>query len=167
MQRRIAYPVITLITFSIGISAVWLCYFAHSKKVETNEPRENFILLASPPARQRFTPTFRACKPGWVQGYVSSDDERLLESGNGYSSSAKANQELQKWIQEAEQIVERTATLDSKGKKMGERVVAIFPPNDQGIKWAAIIWTDKSLLRSIAAPSLQLALEFERTKQNQ
>ncbi|MBI3653115.1 MAG: hypothetical protein HY231_18970 [Acidobacteria bacterium] len=167
MQRRIAYPIIAVITFSLGVGLIHLCAFVQSKLIESSELHEHFILLAPPPVRPRFAPTFRACKPGWVQGYVSSDDEAFSESGNQYPSPAKATQELQKWLQEAEHIVERTPRLDTKGKKIGERVVAIFPPNDKGVKWAAIIWTDKSFLRSIEAPSLQLALEFESTKQNQ
>jgi hypothetical protein len=167
MQRRIAYLVVALITFSFGISAVWLCSFAHLKDVESNELYENILLLASPPAKKRFTPTDRACKPGWAQGYVSSDGERLSESGNGFSSSALANRELQKRIKEAEKIIERAPKFDSNGKKIGERVIAIFPPNANGTKWVSIIWTDKTSIGSINAHSLQLALEFERTPHDQ
>jgi hypothetical protein len=167
MQRRMAYLVITLITFSIGISAAWLCDFVQGKDSKSSELNENILLLVSPPAKQRFTPIYRACRPGWTQGYESSDGETLSESGDGFSSEALANKELQKWISKAEKIIERTVKLDSKGKKVGERVIAIFPPNDKGIKWVRIMWTDKTIIGSINAPSLQLALEFERTPHDQ
>jgi hypothetical protein len=165
MQRRITYLVVTLITFSIGISAVWFCGFIQG--IESNEPDENVLLPVVLPAKQRFTPTGRACKPGWAQGYESSDGERLSESGNGFSSVAMANRELQKRISKAEKIVERTVKFDSKGKKVGERVIAIFPPNEGRTTWVSIIWTDKTAIGSINAPSLQLALEFERVKHHQ
>jgi hypothetical protein len=167
MQRRIAYLVVTLITFSIGISAAWLCSFAQINDIESNELYESSILLASPPAKKRFTPTARACKPGWAQGYVSSDGDILSESGNGFSSPALANRELQKWIKKAEKIIERAPKFDSSGKKIGERVIAVYPPNANGTKWVSIIWTDKTSIGSINAHSLQLALEFERTPHDQ
>jgi hypothetical protein len=64
-------------------------------------------------------------------------------------------------------IVKRTAKLDASGKRVGERVVAIFPVNKDGIKWVSIMWTDQRIIYSINAPSLQLALEFERTPHDQ
>jgi hypothetical protein len=167
MQRRIAYLIVTFITFSLGISAVWLCDFIQGKDINRVDLDENVVLLAAPPAKQRFTPTFRACKPGWKQGYISSDGERVSESGNGFSSVALANRELRKWVRQAEKKVERTAKLDSEGKRVGDRVVAIFPVNENGIKWVSIMWTDRRVIRSINAPSLQLALELEKTLHNQ
>jgi hypothetical protein len=162
MRKTILHLVVALMTFTVGVAAVWLCSFAPSKETATSELNENVVLLAAPPVKQRFTSTFRACKPGWVQGYITSDGERLSESGNRFSSPALASGKLQKWMKGAEKIIERAPRFDSKGKKVGERVIAAYPPNDHGVKWVSIMWTDKNGLGSINAPSLQLALEFEK-----
>jgi hypothetical protein len=168
MQRRIAYLVVALFTFSIGISAVWLCEFAQAKDGESRKLKENYILLAPPSTRERFTKTFIACgEHSSSQQYQASTGEYLFEEWMTHSSVKHAERVKQKWIKDAEEIVERVSRFDSKGKKTGEKVIAIFPANDKGIKWVGIIWTEKSLLRSIEAPSVQLALEFERIKYNQ
>jgi hypothetical protein len=162
MQRTITYIVMALMTFSTGVAAVWLCSSALSKETAAIELNENVVLLAAAPAKRRFTPTFRGCKPGWVQGYVTSDGERLSESGNGFASPALAKRELQKRIQEAEIIIERGPRLDAMGKKVGERLIAVFPATEYRRKSVSIIWTYNDILGSINAPTLQLALEFEK-----
>lgn len=167
MRKTIIHLVMALITCSIGLAAVWLCSFALSKETAALEMNEDGVLLAALPTKQRFTPTFRACGPGWTQGYITSDDEELSESGNGFASSAHANRELQKRLKEAEIIIERGPKFDASGRKVGERLIAVFPATEYRGKSVSIIWTYKDGLGSINAPSLQLALEFEKYPHNQ
>jgi hypothetical protein len=152
-------------SYHIGGTVVCLCSFASLNGAEDSELEEEIVALAAPPARERFTVVSLGCGPsGWAHSYRSSDGEPLYTSCIKYSSRGHANRESQKRMQAAEKIIDRAAKVDSKGKKLGERVIAAFPANDQGIKWVSIIWTDKDLVCSIDAPSIQLALEFERTR---
>lgn len=168
MQKRIAYPVILLLTFSIGISAVWLCVFAQDEDQKNRERKENYILLAAPPARERFAQLFIACgRDSSTQKYQASTGEYLFDERMRHSSAKHARRVMQKWIKDAEEIIDRISQFDANGKKTGEKVIAIYPANDKGIKWVGIIWTEKAVLRSIEAPSVQLALGFERTRYNQ
>jgi hypothetical protein len=59
-------------------------------------------------------------------------------------------------------IIERTPRLNSKGVRVGERVVWIY--SDGAYTEAGVAWTEGSRVFDILAPSLWYALAFERSK---
>ncbi len=165
MRRRIIIVAIA-INVIILTAVVWTWAIFQSKNSEDVEIGDECMALAPPPNPQRFTPGPIFC--GVVnryhgrfssQIYRASTGEGLSRTSYDYFSVGRAGKELQKKIKGAQQIV---ASVDDNGKKVGERVVVIFPPNNKGIKRTSIFETNKSSLFSIEAPTLELALEFER-----
>jgi hypothetical protein len=171
MQRKIIILAIAIITLSVSVTAVWMWIIYQNNNSDVVEVGNEYIVMAPKLVAQRFIPGPIFCGVNKLasaefstQGYRASTGESLVWSMYEYSSSARANKELLKRIKGAEKIVERVPNLDDNSKKVGERVVAIFPPNKNGIKRTSIFETSRSLLYSIAAPSLELALEFEEKK---
>jgi hypothetical protein len=163
MPRIFSRLTVTLLTFIIGITLAGVWQFLSRPAIKSGKIAE--LNSVAPPVVQtpRFIPVGYAC--GFVcssQTYNSSDGEVLSDSTCSYRSHARAKKELQRDLKGVQKIVERAAKSDWKGLQIGERVVAIFPPDEYERRRVRIMWTDGSRLRSINAPSLQLALEFEQ-----
>ena len=157
--------IVALVTFCLGITAVIQVTYYRMPPVEASEE----ILCSKPGPIDlqplTFTRTLRACgELSWSQGYAASDGEMLFESGQVYDSSAHADKEMRKLLKDAEEVIERAPKLDETGQQVGERIVAVFPPDEFGKEWVRIIWTDEAVLRSINAPSLRHALALEKTE---
>jgi hypothetical protein len=162
---------IAITTIGVSVAAVGVWTLVQNRNVHGVEIGDEYIALAPPPIPQRFTSTIIAC--GFVtpyrgrfssQGYRASTGEGLSRTSYDYFSALRASKELLKEIKHAEKIVERVPNLDDNGKRVGERIVVIFPPNNKGIKRTSIFETNKSSLYEISAPSLELALEVEGKK---
>src|SRR5689334_2533918 len=98
--------------------------------------------------------------------YHSSDGEDLRYGCYEHGSVSDAERSLQDQINMSYRyapdghltkvgVVERTATLDADGKKVGERVVL-----DSG----AMYWTEGARYHLIYAPSVEYALLFEKSR---
>ena len=152
-----------LFTFTIGVFAA-TAWFSLTYTRPRFVSAKTVAPAPAPPTVEEaltFRGTFRACKPGWAQGYEASDGEKLSEWSYPYGSHANARSELNKRLRDALRVVERTPRLDRDGN-LGERVIGIFPPNEQRSKeWVGILWTEGAALRGIYAPSIRHALEFE------
>lgn len=152
-----------LLTFIIGISLAGTWHVPSRPSRKSIEIAVNVLVPGPAVKSPRFKSAGNAC--GGVcnsQMYNSSDGETLSDSTCSYRSPARARKELRRDLKSVEKIVERAPKLDISGRQIGERVVAIFLPDEYGKRWVRIMWTDGSRLRSINAPTLELALEFER-----
>jgi hypothetical protein len=92
--------------------------------------------------------------------YQASDGAKVYRTGRVYSSSIRANEELEKRLKGPVKILERKPKRD-KGRKVGERVEALSPGED-GVEKVLILWTYREVFVSIEAPSLRHALAFEK-----
>ena len=85
-----------------------------------------------------------------------------------YSSPAQANGELYQKLKNALRIIERGPNLDENGRRIGEKVVAIFPfynadkLPDPNRTIASVLWTNKNNFGSIESASMENVLEFEK-----
>lgn len=147
--------------YGISLTGIW--HVLSRSPLKSLKIAETTFVLRPVVESPRFIPAGNAC--GFEcssQIYNSSDGEVLSDSTCGYKSSARAKKELQRELKGVQKIVERAPKLGWNGRQIGERVVAIFLPDEYGRKWVRIMWTDGSRLRSINAPALELALEFEQ-----
>lgn len=109
---------------------------------------------------------------GFSHDYEASDGVPLFQSGLSYSSPAGANRELRKKLMGALRIIERGPNLDENGKKVGERVVAIFPffntdgSSSSNKTTASILWTNKNNFGYIESSTIEHVLEFEKHHRN-
>ena len=80
------------------------------------------------------------------------------------AASESQSREWGKLLAKATKIVERVPRHQNRSGEWGERVVAVFPPDEYGGATARILWYDGGeCYLYIRAPTLDIALEFERT----
>lgn len=98
-----------------------------------------------------------------IRGYRSSYFVKLWVEHAGYSSAEKANEVFQRLVKEGIEVIERTPKFDREGQKVGERMVIISSPDQNG-RYACVLWTDKTILNAICSSSLMHVLEFEKNQ---
>ena len=81
-----------------------------------------------------------------------------------YESASLAQNEWQKRLKDAANVMERSPIQDATGQETGQRAVAMFAP-DPSYEYqpqAVVIWTKGPELHFIQAPSLRHVREFEK-----
>jgi hypothetical protein len=154
MRNNIFRLIVALLAFFVGAAGVWLSglypqienYLVDKLSPSPElDPESKFISLADVCGAGHNSHTY----------LIMTSGETLERTGELFASPALANQSLWGKLNSASEIVERTPVLDETGQQVGERVAARFAST------ASILWTHNSVLASIDAPSLNLALEFE------
>jgi hypothetical protein len=115
--------------------------------------------------RRSFKFVERSCESGCIETFKSSDGQEVTVVNACYSGSAKdARRDLKEAIGDG-RVVKRGWRRDWHNRK-GERVVALYPRDETGARPAQIFFyvPGDVCFSYIAAGSLDLALEFERSK---
>ena len=101
---------------------------------------------------------------GGFSSYVFYDGMKLAFSRARFESAEAAERCFQSELQQANRIVEREILFDEAHEKVvGERVVAIFPPNEYAkTGWASVISLDGDRIFEVTSPSLRRTLNFEK-----
>jgi hypothetical protein len=174
MKRFTLYFSVSLLAHVIGISGVLLANFLSTAIViPQNFPEVSEELNVTPIATldttslhslPKFMPTGRGCGNGYSQGYSTPDGQRMNEGVQVFNTTRMARTELSKWIANATRIVERIQNHKNRWGDFGERIVIVNPPNENGADSVSILWYGRdNSVSYIDAPTLDLALEFERT----
>lgn len=100
-------------------------------------------------------------EPVSYHSYVASDGTRVSGIYFYYHSSKKANKELRRRLIPAVQITQRGPKLNSKGQKIGMRVIGVFRSRASSVNEFEVLWTDGSNLNILSGPSLPILLQFE------
>lgn len=95
--------------------------------------------------------------------YESSDGIIVTAITETYASGRQAERALQKKLRRATRTLSRGPKIASTGKRVGTRIVARFPPSDQYLPSATILWTDGSELHYVGSSSLKHVQELEKT----
>jgi len=137
------------------------CYQDSNRSIGTNETQESsvkpdieFSFVKGGNGRTRQGVRFSTVL------YKSSDGVSVSATTEERRSAGAANKELHTRLRATRRIVERGSKLDEKGRRIGERVVAIYVLNDK--EQAAVLWTNGQQFYYIESLSLKHALEFER-----
>jgi hypothetical protein len=161
MNRTAMRLLIASLTFAIGLIAtsLWPSNLRPaSPPVTVATQVENLGTAPAPKQvtfeRLGFTDMFR-------DFYKSSEGVTVSYANDDLGSSSRANKEMLRELEYAIQVVDRTPKLNADGRRIGERVVVLFPLKP-GEKMAFVLWTEGSHLLSIHAPTIEHALEFER-----
>ena len=101
---------------------------------------------------------------GGFTAYRSYDGVNLTFAHARFPSHEAAAEGFRRSLKDAVRVVERELLYDRKGENVvGERVVAIFPPNEYAqSEWASVICLDGEQLYQISSLSLRHALAFDR-----
>lgn len=96
--------------------------------------------------------------------FESYDGVKLWASQAGFPSREAAAAAFQRSLIDAVKVIEREPLYDrERGKVVGERVVAILPPNERvQSEWASVIYLDDRKLYQISSLSLRHALAYDR-----
>jgi hypothetical protein len=105
---------------------------------------------------------------GGFTAYESYDGVKLSFSQARFLTHESAKEAFQNILKDAIRIVEREPLYDRKGENIvGERVVAIFPPNEYvETEWASVMCLDETKLYRISSPSLRHALAFDKANRS-
>jgi hypothetical protein len=101
---------------------------------------------------------------GGLSSYVFYDGMKLAFSSASFDSAEAAERCFQSELQMASKIIEREVLFDEAHEKVvGERVVAIFPPNEYTkTGWTSVMSLDGDRIFEITSPSLRRTLNFEK-----
>ena len=161
MRRLTLYIFVTLVTFAIGSGISLLI----RRTLWTNTT--SALTPATTPSVAevlKFTPSLRACGDGYFQEYVMPDGRTMGEGSVCILNERAMRREWRKLLGTATQIVEREPEYKNRFGESGERVIAHFPPHEFGPESVRILWYDGGeCYQYISAPTLDIALEFERT----
>lgn len=118
---------------------------------------------APPPSK--FKPAMRACgRSGYLQAYELPDGQRMSEGTDCFETRKEARKQFHKKLLQAAQVIERDSAYRCNRYKgeIIERVVLLFTQDGEKPQRAEIIYLHSTCLAEISAPSLPLALEFEK-----
>lgn len=150
-------PVVALLTFTIGVT-LSSSGLRHHRPVL--KPATVVEPAASRPSESQplsFSSRMHACGPqANYHTYESSDGVFISEANERYPSARRANLELQKRIHSATEIIERSPELDERGRRVGEKVVAMIDGD------AYVLRVNGNWLHSTQSSSLRHVLEFEK-----
>jgi len=161
MRKLFLRLVIGSAAFVVGIAAV----FAMSKFWKS---ADEYVFVVQPLYKAetgipRFSPTAHGCGNGYVQGYQTDDGQDVDEGVEAGFYPKKARWEFRKWVRDAKQIIERVPKFRDHLGQVGERVVILNKPDEEGKEWVSILfYGGGDSYRFIDAPTLDLALEFEQ-----
>lgn len=97
--------------------------------------------------------------------YKSSDCVAISHTTTFFATEKSASHELDSETKIAAAVIDRGPKLDSKGERVGERIVLEFKDDGHNQSHAAIIWNDHSDFHSLVGPSLRHVMEFEKSLQ--
>jgi hypothetical protein len=101
---------------------------------------------------------------GYGQMYEMRDSRTMGEGSICEISTHATQRGWRNLLASATKIVERVPDYRNRFGDRGERVVAWFPPDQFGPESARILWYDGGpCYLYISAPTLDIALEFERS----
>ena len=161
MKRFSFRLIVALATFLVCVSltGLWLIKRPSAQVFHVQTPEIPRSFVEQPLS---FRSMMSACGPdGSFQSYESSDGVPLSWQSRIFRSAAGARGELRLRLRGATEILERTPELDDKGRRVGERVVAVFAPDDSGQSRACIFLTHNNIFNSTEASSLRHVLAFE------
>lgn len=160
MRLSIPRLATTAATFAVGLSFVFIWH-----SIADLQLGQVIVFEAEniPFLKPRFSRGSRGCGQGYVQSYQTNDGQLVDEGSFWELDNSKTKQHVDKIINNAQRVIERVPNDRDYFGERGERIVLVKKPNEEGEATVLILWYDggKSY-RFIAAPTLDIALEFEQ-----
>lgn len=163
MRRLTLRVIVALITFVIGVTAasLWLIFPRRSSvavKLEVTTPPQ------TPVKRERTYergPAREARDGSFITSY-SSDGMNFTKWSVHCDTPRRVRREFEKRLKKVVEIISREPVLDEHGELLGEKVVAVFSPDDPDNSPASLLWTEKEELFQVEGSSLHDILEYRK-----
>jgi hypothetical protein len=150
MRRLAFYLDVFLLTFLIGIAPVLLYRVMPSQLPVVNQTQ--------------FIPTGSLLQPDYTIHWFTIPGSSDYEAITFFSDLGSEEKTRHLFESNADawggKLLERREKLNAAGRRIGERGIVV---GDE-YQWARIFWTEGKDFWCIQAPSLELALEFERSE---
>lgn len=163
--------------FVLGVTAFWIAarqsyIVAPAEVAQTEVARLNSNIAETTEAnlnKERFTFLGHACGNGWSQGYELPDGQHISTGLNVYDSSKEANAKISETLAKSERIITTVEKYKNSDGKRGKRIIAEFTSEKTGENIVGIFWfrKGKDSYEYIYAPTLEVALEFEKYQKSQ
>jgi len=164
MRTRAARVIVIILTLLIGLAIVTEMFFFFRPS------REPGVYLVKPVGRiiqHKYKLRGHACGGSYysyITGYEAPDGVEIYESCAPFQSPSAAKRGLRERLKDAISILERGPKYDHQGRKVGERVVALFNSKEAGKRASLVFWTDKKNMYEVGSLSISHVLEFERDR---
>ena len=156
-MRTISFRIlIAIVTFAIGVSSVFLRHLIGRCSREITS-----IASPSKPPRTYGRGLSGSATNGSFITLNSSDGMNFTKWSVYCGSPERAERELAKRI-EGGKIVTREVVFGEGGRRIGEKVVARFAPNERDSRAAALIWTENEELFEVDTSSVQYIFEYRK-----
>lgn len=159
-MKYLFYFVVALSTFFIGCTLTRF-YITDAKYVPTATVVE--VRAEKKSLLDGIEPLVRACGDGYAEVYTLPNGQLMSEGNNCYSTFKKAGREMDQWLKTADRIIERVVPARL---ERSERIVASFPKDQFGRELVRIMWVDGKCIHWVNGPTLEHALEFEKSELN-
>ncbi len=167
-MKRISLFLVAITTFSIGCGLSWL-YQSYLKQLVVVPPKVEIPAQRRQVSLDGITRTVVSCGilGGYNQAYQLPNGTKLSEGTACFHSFEDAQVKLNSWLLRADQILERTVPDSSvAGQPRSNRIVAVFPKEKYRDEHLEIMWIEGSCIHYLSAPTLEYALEFEKSTFN-
>jgi hypothetical protein len=164
MRTRAVRVIVIILTLLIGVAIITEIFFFFRPS------RELGVYLVKPVGRMiqpKYKQLGHACGGSYysyITGYEAPDGVIISESCAPFRSPSEAKRGLRERLKYAISILERGAKYNDNGRKVGERVVALFNSKEAGKRVVLVLWTEKEDMYEVESYSLSHAVEFERTR---
>ena len=164
---------IAILTFALGVTAFWIAVRQNYVVAPAKVPQSEVVQLANSnvtettdanPNKERFTFLGHACGNGWVQGYELPDGQRISTGLDVFDSPKETNAKLSETLAKSERNITTIEKYKNSDGVRGKRIIAEFISEKTGKNVVGIFWfkKGKDSYEYIYAPTLEIALEFER-----
>ena len=159
MRRLTLHFIIALLAFIIGVASVSLWFILRRPSPgAANIP----VQLPAEPKRTYERGAAGESNRGSFITLISSDGMRFMKLSVYCYTSKRAGRELQKRLRKATEIVSRETVFNEGGQEIGEKIVALFSPNDPENSPVTLIWTENEKLYQVEGASLHNILEYRK-----
>ena len=170
MKRAYLRFRVMLMTFALGLASVFLfngfLNKTHENFLTLSETKSSDVLVVFPRERKsmfgekRFNETWRACKPGYAQGYITNDGMELTEGNNCEKSEGIDERIIQKNNERVISEIERKDKISGQIYQIGIGQKRDPSNGERNYKKSYKIYQIRTG-HCIESPSIELGLELE------
>jgi len=157
MQRLTRRVLVVLFTLTIGVAIAAAWNFLRRPNSTAQAPTVGLALHSENNNRTYERGIAGSATTGSFITLISSDGMSFTKWSVYCRSPHRTEQELQKRIKKAVEIVSREPMFDDDRKQIGEKIVAVFSSNV-----ASLLWTEKEWLFQVEGSSLRDILEYRK-----